>query len=308
MPVPDFQTLMLPVLKLLADGNEHILQESIDALAVQFQLTLEEREELLPSERQRRFDNRAGWALTYLRQAGLVERMGRGRYRITQRGTEAIAASPAGINMKYLERYPEYQDFRNRNRASDETEMIPKPSDEALTPEEALAASYQNLRQNLASVLLSYVKSAPPAFLERLVVELLVAMGYGGSLKDAGRAVGRSGDGGIDGIIKEDRLCLDAVYIQAKRWEGTVGRPEIQRFSGSFDDKKATKGVFITTSQFSWEARDYVERTTSKRIVLIDGEQLAQLMMDYGIGVTTVASYSVQKVDPDYFEGIDGVE
>lgn len=300
MPIPDFQTLMLPILRLTGDGCEHTNQETLEELADEFELTPEDRLEMLPSERQRRFDNRVYWAITYLSQAGLLERTGRGRFHITGRGQEVLVENPARVDVKLLERFPEYREFKNRSKSGGDGIG---GGGEDLTPEEVLGANYQTLREDLGAVLLERVKKAPPAFLERLVVELLVAMGYGGSLKDAGRAVGQSGDGGIDGIIKEDRLGLDAVYIQAKRWEGPVSRPEVQRFSGSLDDKGARKGVFITTSRYSAEAREYVARTTNKRIVLVDGDELAQLMMDHGIGVTTVATYPVQKVDPDFFEG-----
>jgi restriction system protein len=304
MSVPDFQSLMLPLLKLAGDGGEHSIQEALDRLSDEFGLTADDRAEMLPSQRQRRFDNRIGWAMTYLSQACLVERTGRGRFRLTARGHEVLGEEPNKVDVKYLERFPEYQEFKSRTKVPEQAGGA--AIQQGLTPEELLEQNYQALRGDLAAVLLERVVQAPPAFLEQLVVELLVAMGYGGSLQDAGQAVGQTGDGGIDGIIKEDRLGLESVYVQAKRWGGTVvGRPEVQRFSGALDDKGARKGVFITTSRFSADAREYVARTTNKRIVLIDGEQLAQLMMDHGVGVDTVATYRVQKVDPDYFEGMD---
>lgn len=302
MGVPDFQSLMLPLLQAVADGAEHGFGETVDRLAAEFKLTGEERAEMISSG-QRRFDNRVGWAITYLSQSGVLERTGRGRFQIAERGRQILAEKPERIDVKTLQQFPEYQKFKSRTKLSDK--QATSPEDETLTPEEVLAESYQELRRDLAAVLLERLRQASPAFLEQLVVELLVAMGYGGSLQDAGKAVGGTGDGGIDGIIKEDRLGLESVYIQAKRWEGTVSRPQVQQFSGALDDKGARKGVFITTSHFSAEAREYAARATTKRIVLIDGDELAQLMMEHGVGVTTVATYAVQKVDLDYFEGIE---
>jgi restriction system protein len=298
MAVPDFQSLMLPLLKIAGDGQEHTASEVVDALVLQFKLTDGERKELLPSGRQARFDNRVAWARAHLKQAGLVESTGRGRFRVTERGLEVLRSSPANINIKRLMQFPEYAESRSvSRRANHHDEEDEEPGQ---TPEEILESSYQSLRRDLAQELLQRAKNSSPRFFENLVVDLLVAMGYGGSKKDAGQAVGQSGDGGIDGIIKEDKLGLDVVYIQAKRWEGTVGRPVVQAFAGSLEGQRARKGVLITTSQFSQDARDYVTRI-EKKIVLIDGEQLAQLMIDHGLGVAEVASYVVKKVDLDYF-------
>jgi restriction system protein len=298
MAIPDFQTLMLPLLKFAADRQEHSTSDAIDALALEFRLTDEERKELLPSGRQSRFDNRVGWARTYLKKAALLEGAGRGKFRITARGLKVVKDNPPRIDMKFLERFQEYVEFRNLSRQEEElTENVEKASQ---TPEEVLELSYQNLRRDLAQELLERIMGCSSRFFERLVVDLLVAMGYGGSRKDAGEAVGQSGDGGIDGIIKEDRLGLDVVYIQAKKWEGTVGRPVVQTFAGSLEGQRARKGILITTSQFSREARDYVERI-EKKIVLIDGQQLAQLMIDHNVGVAEVETYTVKRVDLDYF-------
>jgi restriction system protein len=298
MAIPDFQTLMLPLLKFAADRQEHSTSDTIDALALEFRLTDEERKELLPSGRQSRFDNRVGWARTYLKKAALLEGAGRGKFRITARGLKVVKDNPPRIDMKFLERFQEYVEFRNLSRQEEElTENVEKASQ---TPEEVLELSYQNLRRDLAQELLERIMGCSSRFFERLVVDLLVAMGYGGSRKDAGEAVGQSGDGGIDGIIKEDRLGLDVVYIQAKKWEGTVGRPVVQTFAGSLEGQRARKGILITTSQFSREARDYVERI-EKKIVLIDGQQLAQLMIDHNVGVAEVETYTVKRVDLDYF-------
>ncbi len=305
MTIPDYQSVMFPLLRLVADGEEHVSDEYIEALANHFQVAPDERRELLPSGRQPIFVNRVGWAATYLSKAGPLERTGRKRVRITERGRRALAQQRERIDNDYLVQFPEFVEFRRRNRRDnglrpegDETDVsTPEPS---LSPDEMLEASYQRLRQSLAQDLLERVKQASPAFFEQLVVDLLVRMGYGGSRKDAGQAVGGSGDGGIDGIIKEDRLGLDFVYIQAKRWESAVSRPTVQAFAGSLEGQRARKGVLITTSRFTSDAEEYVKRI-EKRIVLIDGEQLAQLMLDYGVGVTEVASYRVQRVDLDYF-------
>lgn len=298
MAVPDYQSLMLPLLKLTSDRQEHSLSEAIEILSQQFGLSNDDRKELLPSGRQAKFDNRVGWACTYIKKAGLLESTRRGKFQITTRGIEVLKSNPEYINNTFLKQYPEFIEFQNLSRkGSTENGNDPEPNQ---TPEETLESSYQDLRSELAQELLERIKKLSPKFFENLVVDLLVAMGYGGSRKDAGQAVGQSGDGGIDGIIKEDRLGLDFVFIQAKRWEATVGRPVVQAFAGSLEGQRARKGVMITTSQFSQDAKEYV-KIIEKKIVLIDGEQLCQLMIDYGIGVTEVVSYIVKKVDEDYF-------
>lgn len=301
MAIPDFQSAMLPVLRLAQDGKDHTLREAVEAIAVEFKATEEERNELLPSGRQRRLHNRVGWAKTYLQKAGLVEPNGRGRFRITPRGREVLQGRPSRIDMKFLEQFPEYNAFAAlRHDAAEAEPSAPEPLSATETPEEILEESYQELRRRLADELLDRIKACDPKFFEKLVVDLLVTMGYGGSRKDAGQAVGQSGDEGIDGIIKEDRLGLDVVYIQAKRWNNTVGRPVVQAFAGSLEGQRARKGVLITTSDFSREARDYV-RQIEKKIVLIEGSELAKLMIDHGVGVTEVATYTVKKLDLDYF-------
>jgi len=301
MAVPDFQSVMLPLLKVLGDGEEHSLHEVISTLADQFDLTDEERRELLPSGRQAKLDNRVGWARTYLKKAGLLESTGRGKFRINDRGLDVLRENPLEINVKYLEQFSEFLEFRDGSTRDANIDLKDDAADKIKTPEEILEAGYQNLRGDLAQDLLDRIMGCSPEFFEKLVVDLLVAMGYGGSRKDAGEAVGRSGDGGIDGIIKEDKLGLDAVYIQAKRWEGTVGRPAVQAFAGSLMGNRAGKGVFITTSQFTKEASDYVKAIQQPKIVLIGGEQLAQFMIDHDIGVADVATYRVKRVDLDYF-------
>jgi restriction system protein len=301
MAVPDFQTVMLPLLIFMGDSAEHGLAEVIESLGDRLGLSLEEKKELLPSESEPRFDNRVRWAAFYLRKAGLLERTGRGRIRITQRGQQVLQTKPQKIDVKFLKQFAEFLKFKQASKKSDSEDLAAVLNEEEQeTPEETLEASYHNLRGTLAEELLDRVKKCTPKFFEKLIVDLLVSMGYGGSRKDAGQAVGQSGDDGIDGIIKEDKLGLDVVYLQAKRWEATVGRPVVQAFAGSLEGQRARKGVLITTSQFSQEAKEYVSRI-EKKIILISGEELAQLMIDHGVGVTEVRTYSVRKMDLDYF-------
>lgn len=301
MPIPDYQTCMLPLLQFLADGNEHSLRESEEALAKVFGLSPAERAERLPSGQQGIFINRIGWARTYLKKAVLIESPRRAIFRITERGKQALAAKPIRIDAKYLEQWPEFLEFRDSSRTSQEPEQSSGSVTPTTTPEESLELAYLGLREQLSQELLSRVLSCSPTFFEQLVVELLVKMGYGGSRKDAGERIGQTGDGGIDGIIKEDRLGLDTIYIQAKRWQGTVGRPEIQKFVGALQGQRAKKGVFITTSTYSNDATVYVSNIDTK-VVLINGKQLSDLMIDFEIGVSVAASYTVKKIDSDYFE------
>lgn len=299
MPVPDFQSLMLPVLQAAGDGREHASKWLVQTLADQLALSADDRNQLLPSGRQRTFDNRVAWAKAHMRMAGLLEKTARGKFKITERGQSVLASNPTVINLRYLRQFPDY--LENRSPAQVVNHDGDSTDETRITPEESLEVSYQSLRVELARELLDKVKSCTPEFFEGLVVDLLVAMGYGGSRQDAGQAVGRSGDGGVDGIIKEDRLGFDVVYIQAKRWSNKVGRPDVMTFAGSLDGQKAKKGVFITTSQFTTDALAYVNQI-EKKIVLINGEQLAQLMIDFGVGVAEVAQYTVKRVDLDYFE------
>ncbi len=301
MPLPDYQTCMLPLLRFAKNGQEHSLREAIDDLAEQFALTETERKELLPSGRQATFDNRVGWARTYLKKAGLLQSPKRGYFQITTLGREVLMTNPEAITVKFLDQFPSFQAFRSESRKA---ESLDSSQDAVLetenTPQEELEQAFQRLNTGLATDLLQTVKECSPAFFERLVIDLLVTMGYGGSRKDAGQTLGRSGDGGIDGIIKEDRLGLDVIYIQAKRWDGTVGRPEIQKFAGALQGMRARKGVFITTSSFTGEARDYVSLIDSK-IVLIDGVTLTQFMITHNVGVAPITAYEVKRIDTDYF-------
>jgi restriction system protein len=304
MPIPDFQSIMLPLLKILADGKVYKYREILEALAREFQVTEAERKEMLPSGQQEIFANRVGWAKTYLKKAGLIESPQRATFVISEKGKEILSQNPARIDAKFLRQFPEFQEF---NRVNKQNETITlesnlSTSDQEQNPEELLENSYQEIRQALATDLLFILRKLSPDAFEKLVVELLVKMGYGGSIRDAGKAVGKSGDQGIDGIIKEDRLGLDIIYIQAKRWadNNAVGRPEIQKFVGALAGQGAKKGIFITTSYFTQEALEYAPRNEIK-IVLIDGEELSQLMIDYNLGVSTQKIYEIKRIDHDYF-------
>jgi len=302
MTIPDFQTVMRPLLEHLADGKSRNNQETLEALAAEFEVTPEERAELLPSGKQPIFVNRVAWAKSHLKGAGLIESPSRGVYRITARGRQVLDDHQGPVNMRLLKTFPEYLEFRKPSRDDEAEEKGDESSavESDLTPEELIEHGYEQIRSQLAREILAKVKECPPKFFERLVVEVLVSMGYGGSRADAGRAVGRSGDGGIDGIIKEDRLGLDAIYIQAKRWDGSVGRPDIQKFAGALQGVRARKGIVITTSSFTSDAVEYAASIENK-IVLIDGKALATLMIDHDVGVTPVQSFALKRLDSDYF-------
>jgi len=299
--IPGFQKFMLPLLKFASDKKEHSTNEALEYIANIFKLSDEQQNELLPSGNQKIFSNRVFWAKSYLKMSGLIENTKRAHFKISIRGLETLKENPPEINLRYLKKFPDYlelsKSWKKGNSSSDKEEEILTLQ----TPEELLESSYQDIRKTLAQDILSKIKLCSPSFFERLVVELLVKMGYGGSRTDAGKAIGKSGDEGIDGIIKEDKLGLDIIYIQAKRWENVVGRPEIQKFVGALAGQGAKKGIFITTSRFTNEAKDYIPRNETK-IVLIDGEQLAGLLIDNNIGVSTQVVYEIKKIDLDYFE------
>lgn len=299
MPIPDFQTFMLPLLKFAGDGKEHHFREAIDALATEFSISEEDRKELLPSGQQPIIDNRIGWAKTFMKKAGLLETPRRGMFQISERGKSVLKQNPEKIDNKYLSQFSEFVEFRTTRHERNEIIEI-ENGDDTKTPQESIEYGYQRIRKDLAQDLLTNVKNCTPKFFEKLVVEMLLKMGYGGSLLDAGKAIGKSGDGGIDGIIKEDKLGLDVIYIQAKRWDGSVGSKEVRNFVGSLVGQKANKGVFITTSSFTKEALQFVS-TIQHKVILIDGEQLAQYMIDYDIGVAKVTTYEIKRVDTDYF-------
>ncbi len=301
MAIPDYQTCMLPFLRHLADGADHTLRDTEESLAQHFRLTPAERAERLPSGQQGVFRNRVGWARTYLKKAGLLDSPKRAVFRITQRGMTTLASNPERIDVKVLEQFPEFIEFRDASRSEGGAAAAGELPPATTTPEESIELAHQSLREQLAAELLRRILGCSPTFFEQLVVELLVKMGYGGSRKDAGERIGQTGDGGIDGIIKEDRLGLDTLFIQAKRWQGPVGRPEIQKFVGALQGQRAKKGVFITTSNYTAEATDYAGRIDTK-VVLIDGKQLAGLMIDFDVGVAPAATYTVKRIDSDYFE------
>jgi restriction system protein len=299
--IPDFQTLMRPLLELAADGKQHSLREAREALAEKFALTDDEKKALLPSGRQTVFVNRVAWAKVYLQHAGLLDAPQRGQFKISDRGRKALQEAPDRIAINYLLRFPEFAEFRSTTKKQKDTPPDTSPDEEGRTPEEVLEAAHLRLRADLASEVLNRVKKCSPQFFEHLVVELLLKMGYGGSREEAGQAVGASGDEGVDGVINEDRLGLDTIYLQAKRWDGNVGRPEIQKFVGALHGKRAKKGVFITTGGFSAESIEYVKNIEPK-VILIDGRQLAEFMIDFNVGVDSVISYDVKKIVSDYFE------
>lgn len=304
--LPKYDELMLPLLRLFADGKEHTVRELTERLAEDLRLSDEELKMRVPSGRKTIFDDRVGWANTYLKQAGLLNSPKRAIYTLSDRGRKVLRENPTQIDDRYLKRFPEFLDFKNRRRKkSDDDKSTLTENDFSKTPLETLDLAYQEIRSALASDLLDRVLELSPLFFERLVVELLVKMGYGGSIKDAGQAIGKTGDEGIDGTIKEDRLGLDTVYIQAKRWSrnNVVGRPELQKFVGALAGQGAKKGIFITTSSFSKEAKEYAPKNDTK-IVLIDGEELAEYMIDYDLGCTTQQTYEVKKIDNDYFVDI----
>jgi restriction system protein len=291
---------MLPLLRSYADGEVHSINDVVESLAGEFKLTEEELRHLLPSGRQATFRNRVAWARTYLSKAGLLSSPRRAHFRITSDGQSVLAAKPARIDIGYLNTFPEFVKFRTTRHEGTPSATAAAPTEQRENPEEQIESIHAQLKRDLAAELLTRIAASPPDFFERLVVELLLRMGYGGSRQDAGRAIGRSGDGGIDGIINEDRLGLDSIYLQAKRWENPVGRPEIQKFAGALAEHRAKKGVFITTSSFTQEALASATKHDA-RIVLIDGEKLATLMIDQGLGVTLAASYEVKRIDSDYF-------
>lgn len=298
MAIPKFQEITLPMLKLASDGQVWSLADAREELAKHFQLTEEEIEELLPSGRQARFANRVAWAKVYLERGGLLSSPKRAHFQITDRGREVLKSPPEEVSIKFLSQYPEFQEFRSRSSKNSEDES---DDTESNTPEETLESAYLTIRKNLASEVLERVKACTPRFFEHLVVDLLLNMGYGRAGGGTGERVGQAGDEGIDGIISEDRLGLEMVYLQAKRWEGTVGRPEIQKFVGALHGKRARKGVFITTGSFSADAAAYVQ-TIDPKVALVDGKQLAEYMIDFGLGVSLARTYEVKRIDSDYFE------
>ncbi|QKG80336.1 restriction endonuclease [Tenuifilum thalassicum] len=303
--IPDYQTIMLPLLKTMSDKKTHKLRELIEILSVHFNLTDDERKELLPSGSQAIFDNRVGWAKFYLEKANLLKTEKRGSYHITELGLNFLKSNPKELRTKDLENFKAFKEFKQSITVKNETESSEQENQENeesnKTPEEALEYAYLKLKNDLSRDLLDTIKGCSPEFFEKLVIDMLTKMGYGGSRKDAGKALGKTGDGGIDGIIKEDKLGLDTIYIQAKRWENTVPVREIRDFAGALLSKKARKGIFITTSNFPKSAFDFVESIEHK-IILIDGERLTDLMFEFNVGLSTQSIYELKRIDSDYFE------
>lgn len=299
MAIPNYQAIMLPLLKIAGDKREHSLRETIDRLSSEFKLTDDEKKELLPSGKQEIFNNRVGWARTYLKKAGLIEITRWGYFQITESGVDLLKQNISKIDLNLLYKYPEFREFISY-RQSKETLKSEKELDR-VTPKEELENAYQKINDELAKELLQELKSVPPAQFEHIVIDLLVKMGYGGSYRDAAKAIGGVGDEGVDGIINEDRLGLSRIYVQAKRWQNKyVGHPEIRDFSCALDLKHAEKGVFITTSDFNKDAYEGADRS-SKRIILINGNQLSKLMIEHNVGVTSEDIFEVKRVDKDYF-------
>ena len=298
--IPDYQTCMLPLLKYAEDKNEHKFSDAVEYLSDEFALTKEERKELLPSKTQDVITNRIGWARTYLKKAGLLEDTRRGYFKITERGLSVLSENLEKLSTKYLQKFDEFIAFHEKHTEKDTSSEMELTIE--ATPEEMLETGFAKLSENLIDDLLAKIGESSPSFFEHLVVDLLVHMGYGGSFSEAAQVVGKSGDEGIDGIIKEDKLGLDTIYIQAKRWKGVVGRPEIQKFAGALLGQKASKGVFITTSSFTKEAEEYVS-SVDRKVVLIDGTKLATLMIEHNVGISTVRTFEIKRIDSDYFEG-----
>lgn len=304
MSVPTYDRCMLPLLEYASDGKEHYVRDAIQALAEFFDLSEADRRERLPSGKKFTFDDRVQWANTYLKKAGLLRSVRRGFFQITERGYSVLETNPPYLDRDFLMQYPEFVEFLNpTGRPTSSTQIVSLKDQDEQTPQEILDGSYQTLRKQLAQELLDAIMENDPAFFEELVVELIVAMGYGGSVEDAGRAIGGPGDGGVDGIINEDKLGLDVIYIQAKRWaqDQVVGRQLVDSFAGSMLRAGVSKGILITTSRFSRDAIDQVKDFKQQKIILVDGETLASLMIENNIGVTPIKTYTISRIDTDYF-------
>ena len=300
MAVPDFQSMMLPLLEAIADGAEHSNSVAYDSVAKQMKIAADDLQLMHSGGEQTVFYNRVAWGKTYLKKGGLLKSPKRGTIQITESGQRVLKNKPAKIDIRFLKQIGGADCLKPSPATEVVTIEEPVGETSAATPEDLIEAGYQSLREELILEIIEQVKRCSPRFFERLVVKLLVAMGYGGSLEDAGQVLGKSGDGGIDGTIKEDKLGLDVICIQAKRWEGTVGRPVVQAFAGSMEGFRARKGVLITTSNFSKEAEDYITRI-ERKIVLVDGQRMAELMIAHNVGVTVMQTYEIKRVDSDFF-------
>ena len=300
--IPDYQSIMLPLLKKISDGKVYKYRELIEILTKDYNLTEEEQKELLPSGQQPIFDNRVGWANTYMKKAGLIKSEKRGHLQITDLGQKILSDNPKEINNQFLKQFDTFKDFtRVKKHGTTKSKEIKEIIEEEQTPEEMLEYAHQKLTNDLSQELIETIKMCSPRFFENLVIDLLLAMGYGGSRVDAGKAIGKSNDGGIDGIIKEDKLGLDIIYVQAKRWENTVPTREVRDVAGALLAKKAKKGIFISTSDFPKSAIEFVSQIEPK-LILIDGQRLGQLMIEFNVGVSIQRTYKVKRIDSDYFE------
>jgi len=298
MAIPQFRYVILPFLEHLSSGEELSLKDIEAALAKKFKLTQEELSKTTPSGRMTIFSNRVGWAKTYLKKAGLIEAPKNAACKITKEGQKVLAQKPEVIDSKFLNQFASFREFQY---GDEEARGLEKTEPSENTPEETMEAGYQSISKELQAELLTRLKSSSSIFFEQAVLDLLLSMGYGGSRKDAAQAIGKSGDEGIDGFIKEDKLGLDLIYVQAKRWnDATVGRPEVQRFVGALTGKFAKRGILITTSSFSKEAVEYTRHIDCK-VILIDGLHLAKLMIEHNVGVSTTTTYEIKKVDSDFF-------
>ena len=307
MSIPKYDEMYHAVLSCLADGKPHKFKDVKDSVASAFNVSPSERNDLLPSGRQAIFDNRVGWARTYLKKAGLIHNPARGICMITDIRQHVLAENPPVIDNHYLQRFESFRAFLSPN--SDETVLSPvTPIISSQTPQDILDEAFQQINTALAEDLLQEISKQTPSFFEHLVVKLLTQMGYGGSIENAGEVIGQTGDEGIDGIIREDKLGFSLIYIQAKRWEcdKTIGRPEIQKFVSALAGQGASKGLFITTAKFTKEARQYAEKQHTTKVILVDGNTLAKLMIEYNLGVSTEAVYKIKRIDSDFFtEDID---
>lgn len=298
--VPQYHTLMLPLLKVMSSGAEMTTKQMRDKVAAHLSLSADALSQRLPSGTQSAFDNRMGWARTYLFKAGLIERPRRATYVISSSGRELLISPPASIDVEFLRSYEQFNDFASTIKNDKQKSGASESLEDTLTPEEQIEKGVRSIQQELREEVLERVRQLPPEGFEQLVLRLLVGMGYGGSMADV-QGVARGADGGVDGVVNQDHLGLDRIYIQAKRWEGAVGRPVIQGFVGALAGVGASKGVIMTTSTFAQPAQEYVKTLTDRRIILVDGQRMADLMLRHGIGVSTKQTFVIQRIDEDFF-------
>jgi len=306
MSIPKFFEFLGPTLELLTDGTIHNINSIRSKVADKMRITEDDRRIMLPSGKQATYANRITWAVVYLKKAGLIQTVSRGNYRATQDGINTFQKVGIKLNLQDLEKSKEFVKFRYGTNDENENHQLPTQTllSIDITPEDSMEKAHNEMTTMLSDELLNAIMERSPRFFERLVVELLVKMGYGGAFEESGSVIGKTNDEGIDGVIREDKLGFSSIYIQAKRWdpESTVSRPEIQKFVGALAGQAATKGLFITTASFSKEAKNYANnRAYNTKVVLVDGKALAKLMIENGVGVSTVNTYEIKKIDSDYF-------